>query len=102
MQAHSARVRFRARSIIFKVCSVDDLDRVNDQLSPNETDGKYVMMSKVKISGYKFFRRMHVRVIQNFKHDKFISATAFLYSLRKRNAEKCQNYQNRTTFKGAY
>ena len=42
------------------------------------------------------------RVIQNFKHNEFISATAFLYSLRKRNAGKCENYQNRTTFKGSY
>ena len=33
-------------------------------------------------------RKSHTRVCQNFKHEKFISATAFLYSLRKRNAEK--------------
>ena len=38
----------------------------------------------------------------NFKHEKFIWDPADSYSLRKRNAEKCQNYQNRTTFKGAY
>ena len=28
-----------------------------------------------------------------------VSATANSYSLRKRNAEKCKNYQNRTTFR---
>ena len=41
-------------------------------------------------------------MIQNFKHEKFIWDPADSYSLRKRNAEKCQNYQNWTTFKGAY
>ena len=45
---------------------------------------------------------MLARVIQNFKHEKFIWDPADSYSLRKRNAEKYQNYQNRTTFRGAY
>ena len=42
------------------------------------------------------------RVSQNFKHRIFIWGSTNSYSLRKRNAEKCQNYQNRTMFKGAY
>ena len=45
---------------------------------------------------------MSIRVIQNFKHDKFTWDPADSYSLRKSNAEKCQNYQNWTMFKGAY
>merc|ERR1711894_774422 len=52
--------------------------------------------------GLKNVPAMHIRVIQNFKHEKFIWDPADSNSLRKRNAEKCQNYQNRTTFKGAY
>ena len=43
-----------------------------------------------------------IRVIQNFKHEKFIWDPADSYSLRKKNAEKCQNYQKWTTFKGVY
>ena len=42
------------------------------------------------------------RLTQNFKYEKFMWDLADSYSLRKRNAEKCQNYQNWTTFKGAY
>ena len=42
------------------------------------------------------------RASQNFKHEKFIWDQAVLYSLRKRNAEKCENYRNWTTFKGSY
>ena len=41
------------------------------------------------------------RVAKNFKHEKFIWDQADSYSLRKRNAKKCRNYQNPTTFKGA-
>ena len=41
------------------------------------------------------------RVAQNFKHEKFIWDQADSYSLRKRNAEKCENYQNWTTFRYA-
>ena len=41
------------------------------------------------------------RVSQNFKHEKFIWDQVDSYSLRKRNAEKCKDYQNPTTFKGA-
>ena len=41
------------------------------------------------------------RLAQNFKCGKFKSATAFSYSLIKRNAEKCKNYQNRTMFRYA-
>ena len=33
---------------------------------------------------------------------KFLQKTANSYSLRKRNAEKCENYQNPTTFKVSY
>ena len=44
---------------------------------------------------------MESRVAQNFKHEKFIWDQADSYSLRKRNAEKCKNYQNPTMFKGA-
>ena len=41
------------------------------------------------------------RVAQNFKHEKFIWDLADSYSLRKRNAEKCKNFWNRTTFRYA-
>ena len=44
----------------------------------------------------------NIRVAQNFKHEKLIWDQADSYSLRKRNAEKCENYQNWTTFKGSY
>ena len=44
---------------------------------------------------------MFIRVAQNFKHEKFIWDQADSYSLRKRNAEKCENYQNWTTFRYA-
>ena len=52
-------------------------------------------------------RQMHIamdgqtRVAQNFKHEKFMWDQADSYSLRKRNAEKCKNCQNPTTFKGS-
>ena len=35
-----------------------------------------------------------------FKHEIFTWDQAFSWSLRKRNAEKCKFYQNRTTFRG--
>ena len=35
----------------------------------------------------------------NFKHRKFVSALAFSYSVRKRNAKKCKNFWNWTTFR---
>ena len=44
----------------------------------------------------------YTRVSQNFKHENFIWDQADSYSLRKRNAEKCENHQNQTTFKGSY
>ena len=44
---------------------------------------------------------MVFRMSQNFKLEIFIWDQAYSYSLRKRNAEKCENYQNPTTFKGA-
>ena len=44
----------------------------------------------------------NIRVSQNFKHEKFIWDQADSYFLRKRNAEKCENYQNWTMFKGSY
>ena len=37
----------------------------------------------------------------NFKHEKFTRDQADSYSLRKTNAEKCENYQNPTTFKSS-
>ena len=43
----------------------------------------------------------HIRVAQYFKHEKFIWDLADSYSLRKRNAEKCKNFWNRTTFRYA-
>ena len=46
--------------------------------------------------------RTSVRVSQNFKYEKFTLDQADSYSLRKRDAEKCENYQNPTTFKGSY
>ena len=39
---------------------------------------------------------------QNFKQEIFLWNQADSYSLRKRNAEKCENHQNWTTFKGSY
>ena len=45
---------------------------------------------------------MAFRVAQNFKHEKFIWDLADLYSLRKRNAEKCKNFLNQTTFRYAH
>ena len=37
----------------------------------------------------------------NFKHEKFTWDQAESCSLRKRNAEKCESYQNWTTFRYA-
>ena len=48
-----------------------------------------------------FKNGLNFRVSQNFKHKKLIWDQADSYSLRKRNAEKCKNYQNPTPFKGA-
>ena len=50
----------------------------------------------------KYFAQVKNRVSQNFKHEKFIWDQTDSYSLRKRNAEKCKNYQNLTTFRGFY
>ena len=42
------------------------------------------------------------KLTQNFKYEKFMWDQADSYSLRKRNAEKWENYQNQTRFKGSY
>ena len=41
-------------------------------------------------------------IVCSLKHDKFIWDQADLCSLRNKNSEKCHDYQNWTTLKGAY
>ena len=65
-----------------KICEQENYESygcfLTDIQMTSFSKGKYPFLSVPMIT----------RVIQNFKHDKFISATAFLDSLRKRNAEK--------------
>ena len=56
---------------------------------------KYSVVSKKTLSPL-------VMASLNFKNEKFIWDQADSYSLRKRNAEKCKNFQNPTTFKGSH
>ena len=58
-------------------------------------------MSWWNLKKYGVYFLWFCRVAQNFKHEKFIWDQADSYSLRKRNAEKCENYQNWTTFRYA-
>ena len=54
------------------------------------------LLVSIKLKALMTMRETHIliklRLAQNFKSGKFKSATAFSYSLIKRNAEKCKNY----------
>ena len=52
---------------------------------------------------FSFFCMFYtIRVAQNLKHEKFISALADSYSFGKWNAEKCKKFWNRTMFRYPY
>ena len=73
-----------------------------DDSCPDAEEGlRLHQQSQNKPSSSATGKDIFFRVSQNFKHEKFMWDQADSYSLRKRNAEKCKNHQNPTTFKGA-
>ena len=96
--------KFRAIATVTRKCYLkrEQVARIEG----HKIRGEAGNLNSIKISSSQVYKTNTYlssvlgRVAQTFKHEIFTWDRAFSWSLRKRNAEKCKFYQNRTTFRG--